>query len=127
MPGKEHHGVPEHGCIVGGEEHFSGEILEVRFPYTGELVALVHQATDADWEDAIASAHRGFSQTRQLSSFERSRILTRLASDVEARADELAMLMVMEGGKTITFARQEVARAAETLRISADEAPILTV
>lgn len=122
MPGKEHSGVPEYGCIVGGEERFSGNILEVRFPYTGELVALVHQATDADWEDAIASAHRGFSQTRQLSSFERSRILTRLAADVEAHAHELAMLMVMEGGKTITFARQEVARAAETLRISAEEA-----
>lgn len=122
MPGKEHHGVPEYGCIVGGEERFSGEILEVRFPYTGEPVALVHQARDADWEDAIALAHRGFSQTRQLSSFERSRILTRLAADVEAHAPELATLMVMEGGKTITFARQEVARAAETLRISAEEA-----
>ncbi len=122
MPGKKHRGVPEHGCIVGGEERFSGQILEVRFPYTGELVALVHQATDADWEDAIASAHRGFSQTRTLSSFERYRILSRLATDVEARADELAMLMVMEGGKTITFARQEVTRAAETLRISAEEA-----
>lgn len=122
MPEANRGEVPEYGCIVGGEERFGGDILDVRFPYNGELVARVHQATDADWEDAIQSAERGFSLTRCLSSFERYRILSHLATDVEARAEELAVQMVREGGKTITFARQEVIRAAETLRISAEEA-----
>lgn len=122
MPEKNRKEVPEYGCIVGGEERYGGEILDVRFPWNGELVARVHLATDSDWEDAIRSAERGFSLTRHLSSFERYRILSRLATDVEARAEELAVQMVMEGGKTITFARQEVIRAAETLRVSAEEA-----
>lgn len=122
MPGRGNDGVPEHGCIIGGEERYSGEIIEVRFPYTGELVARVHQATPGDLDNAIRMAHLGFAKTRELSSTERYRILTRLATIVESRAEELANLMVLEGGKTISFARAEVQRAAETLRISAEEA-----
>ena len=120
---EENHGdVPEYGCIVGGEERFTGDILEVRFPYTGELVARVHQAGEPDLEDALVSACRGFSQTRALSCAERYRILFCLAAMVDARAEELAGVMVREGGKTISFARMEVQWAAETLRISAEEA-----
>ncbi|MCU0632732.1 MAG: aldehyde dehydrogenase family protein [Methanolinea sp.] len=113
--------VPEYGCIVGGEERFSGDILEVRFPYTGELVARIHQAGAGDLEDAVASAHEGFAKTRALSCAERYRILNSIAGMVESRAGELAVVMVREGGKTIAFARMEVQRAAETLRISAEE------
>lgn len=122
MPSRGSNGVPEYGCIIGGETRYSGEILQVRFPYTGELVAKVHQATQRDLDDALASATAGFAKTRGLSSGERFRILTRLAAMVEEKADELASAMVMEGGKTISFARSEVQRAAETLRISAEEA-----
>lgn len=118
--------VPEYGCIVGGKERFTGDILEVRFPYTGELFARVHQATFDDLAEAAESAHAGFLRTRELSSAERYRILCSLAGMVEARAGELANTMVMESGKAISFARQEVQRAAETLRISGEEARRMT-
>lgn len=122
MPAHGRDGVPEYGCIIGGEERFSGQVLEVRFPYNGDLVARVHQATPNDLEDALVFATEGFENTRALSSGDRYRILSRLAGLVESRAGELADMMVMEGGKTISFARAEVQRAAETLRISAEEA-----
>lgn len=114
--------VPEYGCIVGGDERFSGDILEVRFPYTGKLVARVHQASTGDLDDALTMAEAGFAKTRVLSSAERYRILMRLSAMIEARARELAEIMVLEGGKTISFAMAEVQRAAETLRVSAEEA-----
>ncbi|MDD1716535.1 MAG: aldehyde dehydrogenase family protein, partial [Methanolinea sp.] len=114
--------VSEYGCIIGGEERWTGDLLTVRFPYSGEPVATVHQATGIDLDDAVACAVRGFQATRDLPSWKRSRILTELAKSVEERGVELADIMVREGGKTRTFARNEVMRAAETLRISAEEA-----
>ena len=122
MPANVNDRVPEYGCIIGGEERFSGEIREVRFPYNGDLVAKVHQATPDDLEDALVSAKDGFEKTRALSSGDRYRILSRLAELVESRAEELAETIVMEGGKTVSFARTEVQRASETLRVSAEEA-----
>jgi acyl-CoA reductase-like NAD-dependent aldehyde dehydrogenase len=122
MQWKEEGSIPEFGCIIGGEERRTGDTITVRFPYTGEPVATVHQAAVGDLDDAVACAVRGFQATRDLSSWERSRILTHLARSVEGRSVELADLMVREGGKTRTFARNEVTRAAETLRISAEEA-----
>lgn len=114
--------IPEFGCIIGGEERRTGDTFTVRFPYTGEPVATVHQAAGNDLDDAAACAVRGFQATRDLSSWKRSRILAQLAKSVEERGAELADLMVMEGGKTRTFAGNEVQRASETLRISAEEA-----
>lgn len=122
MPGKSDGDIPEYGCIVGGEERFTGDILEVRYPFTGDVVARVHQAEESDIEDAIALGVEGFRQTRTLSCAERYGILTSLSESVDARAGELADIMVSEGGKTISFARTEVQRAKETLRISAEEA-----
>ncbi|HOT03257.1 MAG TPA: aldehyde dehydrogenase family protein [Methanolinea sp.] len=122
MEAYESNGVPEYGCIIGGEERFTGEILDVRFPYNGDLVAKVHQATPDDLEDALIFAKEGFEKTRALSSGDRYRILSRLAELVESRAGELAEMVMMEGGKTISFARTEVQRASETLRVSAEEA-----
>ncbi|MDI9632859.1 MAG: aldehyde dehydrogenase family protein [Methanolinea sp.] len=114
--------VPEHGCIVGGTERFSGEVHAVRFPYTGETFARVHEATGADLGDAVFLASRGFSETRELSASERYRVLSDVSARVLRDSDALARVLVMEGGKTIASARTEVRRAAETLRTSAEEA-----
>lgn len=114
--------VPEHGCIVGGTERFSGEVHAVRFPYTGETFARVHVSTEADLEDAVFLASRGFSETRELSAAERYRVLSDVSARVLRESDALARVLVMEGGKTIASARTEVRRAAETLRTSAEEA-----
>ncbi len=96
MPAHGSDKIPEYGCIIGGEERFSGEILEVRFPYNGDLVARVHQATPGDLEDALVFARNGFEKTRALSSGDRYRILYRLAELVESRSGELAVMLSMK-------------------------------
>ncbi|MFA4860413.1 aldehyde dehydrogenase family protein [Methanoregula sp.] len=108
--------------LLGGEKKQTAEIAHVRFPYTGEIYADVCQASPNDLKAAVTAACRGFEQTKQLSSYERAEILFRLASEIDTRAEELAEIMVMEGGKTRKFAASEVSRAALTVRISAEEA-----
>jgi acyl-CoA reductase-like NAD-dependent aldehyde dehydrogenase len=112
----------EYPFLVGGEWRTGATPLEVRFPYTGEIVALVHQAGEQDRSDAAETAAEAFETTRDLSSAERSRILSDLADRVKERSSEFIDILVLEGGKTRSFAEQEVARACTTLRISAEEA-----
>jgi acyl-CoA reductase-like NAD-dependent aldehyde dehydrogenase len=108
--------------ILGGAKKETGEIAEVRFPYTGEIYAKVCLASHDDINEAVAAAVRGYQKTRTLSSGIRSRILYRLADAIRDRDDELIDVMVMEGGKTKKFAVNEVSRAEVTVRTSAEEA-----
>jgi acyl-CoA reductase-like NAD-dependent aldehyde dehydrogenase len=108
--------------LIGGVKKQTGEILKVRFPYTGEVYAEVCQAGNAELKSAVTAACRGFEKTKALSSHARARILFRIADEIHNRADELANVIVMEGGKTRKFAAGEVTRAENTVRLSAEEA-----
>ncbi len=111
-----------HGFLVGGEWRTSDEILDVRFPYTGETVGRVCLAGSVDIEDALRSAEGGFSLTRRLPAHRRSEILYALADLVRERSEELAETIVLEAGKTRALAENEVLRAVETIEVSAEEA-----
>ncbi|MEI7857074.1 MAG: aldehyde dehydrogenase family protein [Methanomicrobiales archaeon] len=108
--------------ILGGVKKQTEEIVSVRFPFTGEVYAQVCQASILDLKAAVTEAVKGFETTKKLSSGARARILTRLADEIHSRADELAEVLVMEGGKTRKFAVNEVGRAEVTVRTSAEEA-----
>ena len=107
--------------ILGGVKKQTEEIVSVRFPYTGEVYAQVCQAGTSDLKAVVTEAVKGFEITKKLSSGARARILTKLADEIHRRADELAEVMVMEGGKTRKFAVSEVARAEVTVRTSSEE------
>jgi len=108
--------------LVGGEWRGSDEMLDVRFPYTGEVVTKVFVAGERDLDDAAVAAVAAFSITRTLPAHARRRILEKMADGIRERAGELTDVLILEGGKTLKFAMAEVARAEETLRISAEEA-----
>ena len=112
----------EHEFLVGGEWRPSPEIAEIKSPFSGDIVGRVCLAGKSDLEEAAEQAIRGFRVIRRLSSHARSEILMRMADDIEQRSEELAKLLVNEGGKTISFARSEVMRAVSTLKISSEEA-----
>jgi len=108
--------------IIGGERKETAEIIKVRFPFTEEVYAQVCSAPTSELNKAVAAACSGFEETRNLSSGKRAAILFRLANRIKERADELAEVLVMEGGKTRKFAALEVARAETTVRTTAEEA-----
>jgi len=112
--------------LVGGEWRTGERVAEVRFPYTGEVVAQVYQAGPRDLEDAVAAAERGFAVTRKLPAHVRSRILLNLLDQMERHSDELLTALTLEGGKTQNVARGELARAKETVRTAAEEAKRIT-
>jgi acyl-CoA reductase-like NAD-dependent aldehyde dehydrogenase len=114
--------VKHYEFIVAGKKRGSDQLTEVHFPYNGELIAQVYQATDDDLEDAVVSAVKGFEITRKLPSHARSRILYNLLAQMEKRTEELVETLTMEGGKTQNVARGEVGRAKETVRVAAEEA-----
>ncbi|HII99599.1 MAG TPA: aldehyde dehydrogenase family protein [Methanoregula sp.] len=108
--------------LLGGIKKQTSETITVRFPYTGEVYAQVCQAGTNELKAAVAAACAGYEKTRVMTSYERSEILFRLADAIHNRMDELAEVLVMEGGKTRKFAKAEVARAEITVRTTAEEA-----
>jgi len=108
--------------LIGGVKKQTSDVVPVRFPYTGEVYAQVCQAGANDLSAAVTAACAGFEKTRVMSSFERSQVLFRLADEIHRRLEELAEVLVMEGGKTRKFATSEAARAETTVRTSAEEA-----
>jgi acyl-CoA reductase-like NAD-dependent aldehyde dehydrogenase len=108
--------------IIGGEKTKTQETRSVRFPYSGEIYAEVCQAGSTELERAVEAACHGFEATRHLSSGRRAAILHRLADRIHERSEELAEVLIMEGGKTRRFAATEVSRAELTVRTSAEEA-----
>lgn len=114
--------VPEYSFLVGGEWRTNPDPLEIRFPFTGEVVALVHRAEPKDLDEAAEIVAGAFETTRRMSSEKKARILSTLADQIEDQASGLIETLVLEGGKTVSFAALEVRRAAMTLRTSAEEA-----
>ncbi len=96
--------------------------IEVRDPFDDSLVDTVPAATVEDVELALAAAVDGARTARGMTTFERSRILSAVAGQVEDRGEYFANTIAREGSKTIREARKEVSRCVNTLRSSAEEA-----
>ena len=100
----------------------TGETYEIRSPYDGAPVALVHRAGPAEVERAIAGAVEAFETTRHLPSWRREEILRGGSRrGIAARREELARTIALEAGKPIKIARVEVDRAVFTFTIAAEE------
>jgi len=108
--------------LINGEWRSSGVKRAVFNPYLKAPVREVCQASSKDIDDAIGAAAEAFQVTRGLSAYERSAALLQIASQVEARAEEFALLITSETGKPITFSRAEVERSVFTLTTAAEEA-----
>ncbi len=108
--------------IIAGKSEMTGDPYEVRSPYDGELVAMIHRAGPDEVEAAIAAAVRAFQTTRKLPSWRRAEILTQVADGIEAQREDFARTIALEAGKPIKTARQEADRAAFTFRVASEEA-----
>ena len=116
-------GIPG-GGYVGGEWLQGPLTLEVTDPEDGSLVARVYEAQATDMDRAVAGVQRSLREdTWEL--WERREVLERASDLVRAESTRLARIISSEGSKTITEATREVARTAETLKISAHSAALL--
>jgi acyl-CoA reductase-like NAD-dependent aldehyde dehydrogenase len=100
----------------------SAQNLSVHDKYSGNLVAEIPILNEHQAEEVVDSAVRGFEIWSLSSAAERSRILNFVAQKLDAESDAFAELIVCEAGKPVQFARNEVQRAIQTLKIAAQEA-----
>lgn len=99
-----------------------GTFTTVADKYHGTELARIPNATEAQMEEAIAAAYASREALRKLSAGERSAKLEALASLIAKHEEELAMLVVREGGKPLGYAKAEIARCVTTVRTAAAEA-----
>lgn len=107
---------------IGGQWRDGESFTEVRDPYRGTVVARSPVSTARDCEDAIAAARQGAKAMAAMPGHERARLLRRAADALSARGDEIGRAMARESGKALRDALAEPQRAAETLRLCAEEA-----
>lgn len=107
---------------IGTKWVSAAETIAVHNPFDGSLVDTVPNAGPAEVEAALAGAARGAGIMAALTARERARILHQTAELLAARKEDFARLITQESGKVIGEARVEVARATETLTLSAEEA-----
>ncbi|MDR7518823.1 MAG: aldehyde dehydrogenase family protein [Armatimonadota bacterium] len=107
---------------VGGQWIDKPKTIPVYYPYDGSVLDTVPAADAEDVERALETAVRGAGAMRRLSGHERYQILMKAAGLIAQRADLFARTITLEEGKILKEAQVEVARAIETLTLSAEEA-----
>lgn len=74
-------------------------------PSTGEPLARIATANEADVDDAVSAARDALPGWSRLSGQERAKYLFRIARRIQERARELSVLETMDGGKPIKESR----------------------
>ncbi len=88
-----------HGKLVDAT---SGKTFQTVNPATGEVIAEVQVANQADVERAVASAAEGQKVWAAMTAMERSRILRRAVDILRERNDDLARLETLDTGKAVS-------------------------
>jgi len=113
--------VATYGFYLGGKWLEEGNIVEIRAPYDGAVIARAYQGRREHAEAAIAAAVQAFGTTRRLPAFERQRVLRAIADGIHDRREEFSRTLALEAGKPIKSARTEVDRAVFTFNVAAEE------
>ena len=112
--------LTERKLLVDGEWVETGDWLEVRSPYSGEVIGRVPKAGAAEARRAIDAAEQAMADP--LPAHKRAEILVRVAGYLGKRHDEVAQTISAEAGKPMKAARVEAARSMSTYTFAAVEA-----
>jgi aldehyde dehydrogenase (NAD+) len=104
---------------IAGEKVPCERSFEVRYPYTGEVVATVPKASVDDVRRAFSIARKYRSK---LTRYDRYRILMKAGEIIASRRDEIARLITLESGLCLKDTQYEVGRASDVLLFAANQA-----
>ncbi|MEA2439224.1 MAG: succinate-semialdehyde dehydrogenase / glutarate-semialdehyde dehydrogenase [Thermoleophilaceae bacterium] len=96
--------------------------IEVEDPATEETIAEVANASAEDASAALAACADAQADWQHTPPRERGEILRRAYELITERADDLALIMTLEMGKSLTESKAEVTYASEFFRWFAEEA-----
>jgi phosphonoacetaldehyde dehydrogenase len=106
---------------IAGEKVPRDRHIEIRHPYSGELIGTAPKATLEDVRRALRIA-RGFKSP--LTRHERYKILMKAGAIIAAKREDLARLITLESGLCLKDSSYEVGRASDVLLFAANQALI---
>ena len=111
--------IRHEGMRIGGEKILTEKVIEVKYPYTNEVVGTVPAGTAEHAAKAfkIASDYKP-----PLSRYERSQILQRTGEIIAERQDYLAKWLTLELGICHQHAIYETKRAQDVYQFAAAQA-----
>ncbi|MCZ4262114.1 aldehyde dehydrogenase [Limimaricola sp. G21655-S1] len=119
----DHDFVRNYGLFIDNTEcdGESGELIDVRNPATGEIIARIPHATEADVDRAVASARRAFESAEWggMDVRARARLVNRLADAFEDNLEELCRLETMNNGRPLAETRAQLSRLPDFFRYNA--------
>lgn len=118
----------EQQLFIGGRyvTASSGETFDSINPATGEVLARVQRASQADVELAVASATAGQKVWAAMTAMQRSRILRKAVDILRERNDELAELETLDTGKPLSETRYvDIVTGADVLEYYAGLIPAI--
>jgi acyl-CoA reductase-like NAD-dependent aldehyde dehydrogenase len=116
--------VSDHALLIGGERVETGEWMDVRSPYSGDVVGRVAKGGAAEARRALDAA--AAVRDDPMPAHERARILDAVARLLAERQEDAARTISAEAGKPLKAARVEAQRAVSTFTFAAVEARTLT-
>jgi len=107
---------------IAGQPRMSDLTVDVLHPADSHIVASHYIPSASDVEDAVSAAHAAKMPMQKTSAATRAQALMHVSTRLQERFDEVANIIVEEGGKPLMWARVEVTRAIGTFRWAAEEA-----
>jgi len=89
--------------------------MDVRNPATNHVIAKVPQTTSSELDDAVQSAKISFESWKNVPVQQRQRIMLRYQDLIRTHTDDLAKLITLENGKTLTDAKGDIFRGLEVV------------
>ena len=110
--------------LIGGQwrDATGGGTLEVEDPSTGETLCEVADATPEDAKAALDAACSAQAEWAASPANDRAKLLHDVFEVLGERIEELALLMTLEMGKTISESKAEITYASEFFRWNSGEA-----
>ncbi|KXL46815.1 hypothetical protein M433DRAFT_200575 [Acidomyces richmondensis BFW] len=110
--------------FINGEwvDSISGKSFDVTDPATLDKLATLPEMDAKDTAKAVEAAAEAFKSFKKTSARQRARMLRRWSDLCHENSDDLALIMTLENGKTLTEAKGEVAYGASFLEWFATQA-----
>jgi succinate-semialdehyde dehydrogenase/glutarate-semialdehyde dehydrogenase len=112
---------PELRMFIGGKWKSSDIGEDVTNPADGSVLGRLPHARREDLDDALKAAQAGFLIWRNFAPAERERIILKAVDYLRAHAEEIALGLVLDQGKTLEEARTEVRIAQDRITWDATE------
>lgn len=110
--------IPDIRPFYGGEHHdsFSNKKFNNINPTTEEVIIEVFEANHDDINAAVAAAETAFEEWQEIDTIEKGHVISLIADSIEDHTDELAWIDVLDAGRPISDALEDIEAVVRMFR-----------